>query len=104
MSGLIECLIADQDRGIQTVVDVAIQIDPDADRAALAHLARAIGTGFSNSQWLVIEAVRVKTENNLGVFSVYDLARQFFGMGDGEPLKVGQMREFRTALTLDRVH
>jgi hypothetical protein len=104
MSGLIECQINDQERGIQTVVDVAIQIDSTANRATLAHIAREVGKGFSNSQWLVIEAVRVKTDDNLGIFSVYDLARQFFGMEAGEPLKMGQMQAFRIALARDRVH
>jgi len=104
MDGRIEVVIADQNGGKNTVVDVPIQLDPNTDRSTLAHLARAVGKCITNSQWLLIEAIRVRTDENLGVFSVYDFAREFFGMLQHNPLSVGQMPAFRIALALNLAH
>lgn len=90
----VEIFLSDHPGKEPTVVKRTWRVSRAADLQAFARelgikLLHAIGQRF--------EAVRLEADDRFFIYSIYDRARQFFGV---IALQVGQMSDFRNMLAL----
>jgi hypothetical protein len=84
--------------GIRIASEGLLQVSKSTD---LGLYVRDRGIKFLNATRNEFEALRMEADDQLFVYSIYDRAREFFGVN---VLTVGQMPVFRAALSFGLVH